>query len=366
MKISGICFTKAGKALSRKVMQAVRDYYSGQDLELDWYSRGKYTDSDGDEEIKPLDIPLSEWAHQGFEKCDTLIFIGASGIAVRTIAPYVKDKRTDPAVVVIDERGNYCISLLSGHIGGANAFVSSLAPEIGALPVITTATDVNHKFAVDVYAKENDLVISNMTYAKEVSAALVAGEPVGFYTNFPVDGELPEGIYWPDKLTAARNELGAKDREGISVGVYISPSYNRAYFDHTLWLIPRCIVIGIGCKRNTPASAIAQLVDDTLRQYSLYPEAVAAVASIDLKADEPGLLEFCRSRELPFYTFSAEALKSLEGDFTPSPFVEGKTGVDNVCERSAVMQSGGELIIPKTIGNGVTVAMAMTDWRVKF
>lgn len=365
MKIAGICFTKSGSEVSKRIIRVLRGSFAAgdaDDVEIEWYGKGKYLTGTG---FRELSVPVQEWAGKCFHTCDTLIFVGAAGIAVRAIAPYVRDKRTDPAVIVVDERGKFCISLLSGHIGGANEMVENLSAGLGSVPVITTATDVSHKFAVDVYADRNDMVISNMTYAKEVSAALLAGEPVGFYTHFPVEGDLPEGIYWSDKLDTARALSAENEEEGTSLGIYISPSYNRQYFDHTLWLIPKCLVLGIGCKRGTPASVIRKLVDDTLRQYSLYPEAIASVASIDLKRDEPGLVEYCRSLGVPLHTFSADELNMAEGSFTKSDFVRKTTGTDNVCERSAVCDGGGDLIIRKVAEDGVTVAVALLNRKIK-
>ncbi|MGN0364219.1 MAG: cobalt-precorrin 5A hydrolase [Bilifractor sp.] len=365
MKIAGICFTRSGGEVSKRIIQVLQDYddtENGERPEIDWYGKGKYLEGTN---FKELSVPVQEWAGKCFEICDTIIFVGAAGIAVRAIAPYVRDKRTDPAVIVVDEKGKFCISLLSGHIGGANEMVENLAAGLGSVPVITTATDVSHKFAVDVYAEKNNMVISNMTYAKEVSAALLAGEPVGFYTNFPVEGDLPEGIYWSDKLDAARALSAENEAEGTSLGIYISPSYNRQYFDHTLWLIPKCLVLGIGCKKGTPAFQIQKLVDDTLRQYSLYPEAVASVASIDLKKDEPGLLQFCRTLFVPLHTFSTEELNAVQGNFTKSEFVKKTTGTDNVCERSAVCDGGGNLIIRKVSDDGVTLAVALLNRKLR-
>lgn len=364
MKIKGICFSRYGLKLQERVRKELMERNQSDDLEAEWFYRGSMTQ----EEVgsaKKLTVSIHEWTEENFNHCDVLLFIGACGIAVRAIAPFVRDKRHDPAVIVMDEMGRFCIPILSGHVGGANAFAVRLADLLSGIPVITTATDIHNKFAVDLYAKKHHLTMSNATYAKEVSAAVVSGEPVGFYTNFPVEGELPEGLVWSDKLDQAIRDSGEREG-GISLGIYISPSYNRAYFDHTLWLIPRCLAIGIGCKKGTSSHAIEQFVRDTLSKFSLYEEAICNVSTIDLKKDDPGLLAFCKSRELPFTTYSAEELRSVPGTFTRSGFVEQITGVDNVCERSAVLSGGGELLIPKQARDGMTLAVAMTDWKVVF
>ena len=369
MKTAGRCFTEKGYALEDRIRKVFEELPSGKEkAEVKLFGKGKYVRNlckMEDSYARYVDKPVQTWAGRCFEKYDMIIFIGAAGIAVRAIAPFVRDKRTDPAVIVMDECGKFCISLLSGHIGGANEMVKVLASALNCIPVITTATDVSSRFAVDSYAVRNGMQISNMTYAKEVSAALLAGEPVGFYTNFEVEGNLPDGIYWAEKLGQAREDK-AEDPNGTSLGIYISPSYNRAYFDHTLWLIPRCLTLGIGCKKDTPMAKIEKLVDDTLRAYSLYPEAIASVATIDLKKDEPGLLRFCQIHNVPLHTYTASELNSLQGSFTGSNFVKEVTGVDNVCERSSVIDAGGDLIIRKQSADGVTLAVAMNHLVIKF
>lgn len=335
-----------------------------EQVTTEWYCKGRRFQKD-DSMFQIVTESMPEWSGKRFRDSDVLLFIGAAGIAVRGIAPHVRDKRYDPAVIVIDEQGKFCISLLSGHIGGANEMVRRVSAKLGSVPVITTATDVNDLFAVDEFAARNDMTISSMTYAKEVSAALLSGEPVGFWTGFQVKGALPEGVYWADKLEKAWADRTGHGG-GTSLGFYISPSFSRVDFDHTLWLIPKCLVIGVGCRRDTPASKIEKLVNHVLWENSLFTEAIASVASIDLKKDEPGLIEFCRRMEVPLHTFSAEQLQQLQGSFTPSEFVEKTTGVDNVCERSAVMDGGGSLIIRKTGEDGVTCAVALLDRSIEF
>ena len=365
MRISGICFTQAGRELAERVNSLLLGDAWEEPVRTEWYCKGRRFRKD-DSIFQIVTEPMHEWSGKRFADSDVITFVGAAGIAVRGIAPHVRDKRHDPAVIVLDEQGKFCISLLSGHIGGANDMVRRLSGKLGSVPVITTATDVNDLFAVDEYAARNGMTISSMTYAKEVSASLLSGDPVGFYTAFQVKGELPEGIYWADKLDKARADRTGHRDEGTPLGFYISPSFARVDFDHTLWLIPRCLVIGIGCRRGTPVSKIEKLVNHVLWENSLFPEAIAAVASIDLKKDEPGLIEFSRRLEVPFHTFAAEELQALQGSFTPSEFVEKTTGTDNVCERSAVCDGGGQLIIRKTGEDGVTCAVALLDQVIEF
>lgn len=352
MKISGVCFTKAGYQL----LTWIEEILEKEGHEVDIEARTRF--AEGRDQKAPQES-LKEWTGKRFLDRDALIFVGATGITVRTIAPFVRDKRQDPAVIVLDERGKFCISLLSGHIGGANELAGWLAKQIKAVPVITTATDINDTFAVDVYAARNDMTLSNMTYAKEVSASLLSGYPVGFASDFPVDGRLPAGFQWSGRMKP-------ENPDEVTLGVYISPSYMRQQFDHCLWLIPRCITLGIGCRKGTQAEQIERLVDRVLRENYIYPEALREVATIDLKAEEPGLLEYCKKNGLALVPYTPEELKAVQGSFTASEFVEGVTGVDNICERSALLASQGELIVRKTCGDGVTCALAKKEWRIRF
>ncbi len=182
MKISMICYTLTGQQ-------------TGEKLKKDWKT-GEYSFSFHKEQIHSRFYKGScgKWTGEQFENADSIIFIGAAGIAVRSIAPFIQSKKKDPAVLVVDEWGKFVISLLSGHLGGANELACLAADILQAIPVVTTATDLEGKFAVDVFAKKNNCHIFRMKEAKEVSAALLAGEKVGFFSEFPCEGELPDGL----------------------------------------------------------------------------------------------------------------------------------------------------------------------------
>ncbi|WP_409967202.1 cobalt-precorrin 5A hydrolase [Bengtsoniella intestinalis] len=280
---------------------------------------------------------LEKWVGTHWEEADYLIFVGATGIAVRAIAPHVKDKFLDPAVLSLDEQGRFVISLLSGHVGGGNELAVQVASIVGGQAVISTATDVNGLFAVDVWAKKQGLVIGDRTMAKVVSATLLEGNPVGFATDCGVD--CPVGL--------------TEKQEPI--GIWVSAKPGASPFPQTLPLLPKSLTLGIGCRRDTSKEAIVQAVKEALGDWDL--RGVFQVASIDLKAKEPGLLAFCEELDVKFMTFTAEQLQAVPGDFTPSAFVASVTGVDNVCERAAVL-AGGTLVRSKWAKNGVTVAVA--------
>ncbi len=295
---------------------------------------------------------LSRFAQQAMVDCSLIVFVGAAGIAVRSIAPYLKGKAFDPAVLVVDEKANFVIPLISGHLGGANRLAERIADGLGAQAVITTATDVNGVFAVDTWAKTHGCVVWDVPNVRHISGALLRGETIGLKSRFPIEGLLPAHI-----------SLNLESETGIFVGYDI----NAKPYTHTLHLIPRIVHLGIGCRRGISAEAVGNAVQAVLDKLGIPLAAVCAVASIDAKKDEPGLLLFCQSHGLPFMTFATDELQNVSGAFTSSGFVRQTVGVDNVCERSAVCSSGiGKLLCRKTAINGVTVALAEQDWRITF
>ena len=283
-----------------------------------------------------------------FSKNEALIFISACGIAVRSIAPYIKSKTTDPAVIVIDDQRKYVIPILSGHIGGANELAKKLALLIGAAAVITTATDGAGKFSCDAWAVRNDCAISSMEAAKKVSAAILKND-VPVTSDYELPSLLPSGL--------------VKGEDG-DLGIYIGIHGNSPYRT-TLRLVPRVLSLGIGCRRDTSKEHLMSSIKKLLADNGLDILAVGKIASIDLKKDEVGLLSCARELNAKMVFFSADELNSAEGDFDESAFVKNTVGTGNVCERSAVL-AGGKLIVRKTAMDGVTIAVAEKEWEIKF
>ena len=338
MKVSVFAYSRRGCQTARTILN-----FFEQD-ETAAYTMERFQEP----EFQPLGKPAHDFYGDIFRTADAMIFVGSCGIAVREIAPHVHDKRTDPAVLCVDELGQYVIPLLSGHIGGANELAANLAKKLGAQPIITTATDINKKFSVDAWAARNDCAISSMPLAKAVSAAILEHE-LPFCSAFPIGTALPSGV-----AAGTDGELG------------IALTWKRTDpFEQTLRLIPKVLHLGIGCRRGTEEAAIEAAVQSVLEENQIDEQAIKCVASIDLKADEQGLLAFCEQHQWPIAFYTAQELQQVEGAFTPSTFVKSVTGVDNVCERSALL--GAErLIVKKTALNGVTVAVAAEHWEVHF
>lgn len=343
MKTAVISLTRRGAELALKI---------GYQLKADIYAKNqfveKYVIKDKLFLIHPVTTEFSTLIERVFNSYDALVFVMACGIVVRSIAPYIKDKVNDPAVVVVDEKGQHVISLLSGHIGGANKLAREVACLTGGVPVITTATDVNEVIAFDVFAVENGCAIENLKDLKYISSELVNGGEVGFYTDCKLSGTLPGNII--DDVPPG----------SCKYGVVLSNSTDVPYkAEKVLYIRPRNLILGIGCKKGTSRDAIENAVEDFMLKNKKSLLSVKYLASIDLKKQEKGIVEFCKDKGIEFRTFSAEVIRSIEDRFTVSPFVKKNVGVGSVAEACAVM--GGDnakLICPKTVYKGITLALA--------
>lgn len=346
MQAAVFSFTKRGRDLARDI----GSFLSSVGYETVVWTMPKYETED----VVGYPTDYRQVTAEAMLKCQALVFVGATGICVRAIAPHLRDKTVDPAVISVDERANYVIPLLAGHIGGANEIARQMAAAIGATACVTTATDVNGLFAVDEWAARNHVALGNMKAAKEVAAALVNGQEVGLVKDdcFSIVGDLPKLVV---ETTAP------------PVGMALTVFENVAPFATTLQLIPKAVHLGIGCKRNTPIEKIETLVLGLLNDLRLDLRSVASVASVDLKKDEEGLLAFAKKYRLTTSFYTAEELNAVEGDFSTSPLVQRVVGVGNVCERSAVKASGyGKVLLHKTSLDGVTCAIAVEKLSFDF
>jgi len=350
MDIDIIAFSTRGRALAYRIATSLRE--AGDTVSV--------TDGFGTGKKEP-----NSWTADGFEHADALVYVGATGIAVRSIAPYLKSKTSDPAIIVIDERARHCISLLSGHIGGANDLALRIAGYVGADPVITTATDVNDLFAIDSWAVGQGMKVQNAQAIKRVSSQLLRGHSVVIASEFPIEGAPPEGVVYDYRAPAA--EDGGEPKGDSASGQIAQhgtkphdPDATVGIHAHArgLSLVPRVLVLGIGCRRGTEEDAIERAFSELCREEDLLPEAFASAATIDLKSDEEGLIGFCDSAEIALVCFSADELNAVPGTFASSEFVKETTGTDNVCERAAVA-AGAELLVRRRAGDGITMAVGI-------
>ena len=338
MNIAFFTYTRKGCAVVRRILTD----FDNSDIRA--FTMERFCEVD----FLPLDTSSDAVYREMFSWADVIVFVSACGIAVRKIAPYIKDKCTDPAVICIDDSAKFVIPLLSGHIGGANELAMKIAKRLNSVCAVTTATDNNNKFAVDTWAVKNGFKISSMSLAKAASAEILE-------RNIPLLCELPVVSDYPN---------GVEYGENGELGIYIGWE-KKIPFERTLHIIPPILHLGIGCRKGISIEAIRSAVDTVLEEYNIDKRAVKCVASIDIKAQEEGLLEFCRENQWEAQFYTADELRSVQGDFTSSEFVKSITGIDNVCERAAMM-GAEKLIVKKTAKNGVTVAIAVENTEVRF
>lgn len=358
MKVSIVTFSVKGAKLGNKIKNILE--------EMQYEVVAVTTNSRAADILSLIDKPLDIWVESKFNDSEILIFVGACGIAVRKIAPYVKDKKTDPAVLVVDDCGKNIISLLSGHLGGGNFQAELIGNKIGANPVITTSSDCNGKIAIDMFAKKNNLAITSFTKAKEVQSALLDGENVYIESALEIEGNVPQemtvkrtgtdGLYNSEKICNNNNPWK------IRIGLHNYEADNK-----TLWLIPRCVVAGIGCKKGKSKEEIVDAINYCFGKLNIPVSALNKITSIDLKENETGLVNAAEFLKVETQFFSSSELKAVEGNFKKSEFVESITGVDNVCERAAKLGSDyGKILLCKTKIDGITVALAMEERSISF
>lgn len=364
MRLSVISFTQNGMTLAGKIARVL------EGMEVTLFTKcSQCSQETMDRDDIPMhehklllgetfvEEPIGEWAKHQMEEKKALLFIGACGIAVRAIAPYITNKLQDSPVLVMDEKGEYVIPILSGHVGGANELAYLISRKTGAVPVITTATDINGKFAVDLFAKKNELHIVNRCGIAKVSSKVLAGKRITLSIepeHFKAACRIPEGIQivpFPPKQ---------------SVDIVVTTRDQD--FDGAILLKPREYVIGMGCRKGKELEKIEAFIQRSMVEAGIDKTQLLALASIEQKKEEQGLLAWSRKHNIPFITYTAEELQKVKGSFHSSVFVEGKVGVDNVCERAAlkICEPHGELIYEKHAEDGMTIAIAKREWSVVF
>ncbi|OFI06707.1 cobalamin biosynthesis protein CbiG [Clostridium acetireducens DSM 10703] len=323
MKIAVISVTNRGDALAEKLKEI---------YEVDFYSKNILEN-----------FNIYSVAGKSMKNYKTIVFISSTGIAVRAISGFIKSKAKDPAVIVIDSSGKFVISLLSGHLGGANEETLKIAKHLKSIPVITTATDNIGIKAPDIIAKENNLVIDNFKAAKDIAALLVAGEKVAF-KDFRGIIEIPKGYI--------ENQ---KEAKGI---VYVTNELNNLEGMKALKLIRKDIVIGIGCRKNYDSETMKNNVLKILEQYNIDKRAIKNIATVEIKKHEKAILDLVKYLNCDLKIFTIEEIKNIQDKFQGSAFVEKTIGVKGVCE-PVVELSGGKLITDKIKVQGMTIALGI-------
>jgi cobalt-precorrin 5A hydrolase len=294
-----------------------------------------------------------------FGEYSALILIMATGIAVRSIVPVIRNKQVDPAVLVIDEEGRFVISLLSGHLGGANQLAIALAKHLKATPVITTASDINDLPSLDILAKEHNLRIDRPELLPKFAGAIVNDEPLVIWDHWGIDLTWPENVRLvkdkPPQFTSEENMLaiiGYRELESLIPGLW------------TLALRPSCLTVGVGCCQGISGTRITGAIRRYFREHYWSILSIRSINTIDLKGDEPGISEACKELGVPLITYTKEQLQKAMPGLKNSKFVFDTIGVGGVCEPAAILGTkNGKLIGPKQNLGQITVAVALDNSR---
>ena len=338
-KIAILSISKNGKALGLKIKKKISNahlYYVKKDVVED------------EDNVIYINKKLKEFVPEIFGKYNYIIFIMASGIVVRTIAPLIKNKFSDPAILVSDEKGKNIISLLSGHMGGANEMTLYISNLLNSNPVITTATDVNNKSSLDMIAKKlNAHIYDFRNKVLKINSMLVNDEVVNLF----IDGDY-------DIDTRGFNICKRDEINNLDEVVVISNKKNLNLINNNiLKVVPKNIVIGIGCRKNMDKEYMINSLSDFLHKQNIDINSIKEIGSIDVKKNEEALINLSIYLNVPFKIFTAEEISKVEHLYEKSDWVKQNVGVHSVAEPVAHLLSDGNLIIKKHKYNGITFSV---------
>ncbi|TCK98652.1 cobalt-precorrin 5A acetaldehyde-lyase [Natranaerovirga hydrolytica] len=338
MGLSILTLTKGGVALGKQL----KKHYPNATL----YTLEKYIE----DETVPIKPSLDGIIQELFVTHNVLVFIMATGIVVRKIAPYLKDKTTDPAVIVMDEKGDFVISLLSGHLGKANEWAHTISHKIKATPVITTSSDLNHIMAVDTLAQKLQCAITDMKMAKILTVSLIEGHKVGVIADESYDHKIQKPYVWLDDIESPK--------ENIKGYVYIGHTKPKNPKEPYLWLVPQDTIIGIGCKKGKTKEDIEMALEKALKKVNRCKASIKKIASVSIKKDEKGLLDLATDLNVPIEFYDIETIKTVEDQFKGSVFVQQTIGVKAVSEPCGYIGSNyGKCLVPVEKNNGITISL---------
>ena len=351
-KIAILSITNNGRELALRIKEIMKD--------VDVFFIKKDTDYKSDE-VTVVNKGLKEFIPQIFDKYEYLVFIMATGIVVRTIAPLIISKFSDPAILVMDEKGNNIISLLSGHMGGANEMTLYMSDLINSHPVITTATDVNKKSSLDMIAKKlNGHIDDFRDNVLKINSMLVNNEEVHLY----IDGNYKinhQGFTLYDEKTdldKVRNLVIVTNKKDINK---ILNKNIENLNEKIIKVTPKDIVIGVGCKKNTNSDHMKNSLIKFLAEYNIDINAVKEIGSIEIKKDEKAIIDLAKFLDVKFKTFSVEEISKVDYLYEKSDWVKKNVGVYSVSDPVAHLLSEGRVIINKQKYDGITFSIGRID-----
>ena len=346
-KVSIIAITKNGIQIGRELKKISSSWqlyapskFSDDSTEVNWYS-------------EPTGNKLAEL----FQASDALVCIFSLGAVIRLISPYIKDKKTDPAVLVIDDKAKFVISALSGHLGGANQLAEEIAQTLGATPIITTAADVNKTIPVDLLGKEFGWRIDDDSNVTRISAFMVNEERIGVYQD------AGNRDWWNRKLPAnvtvynSLEELKNSQSKGYLI-ITDKKIDDSDILQNAVVYRPPSLVVGVGLHGDTTRDTILEGMNFCLERYKLDAKSVAKLVSIKKKEDVQGLVDLGKEMSLPIQYFEKEELATIEIP-NPSETVQAFEGTPSVSEAAAIKSSGGKLVVEKQkFPPNLTIAIA--------
>ena len=350
MRISIIAITRNGARLGTRL----RDGFAGSEL----FVLRKYAGQAG-KGATPFDQELRQLVRDLWTDTDGFVFIMATGIVVRLIAGNLEGKELDPAVVVMDDAGKFAISLLSGHLGGANELACRCAFLTGSREVITTATDANGLPSFDMLAKEEGWVIDDITRVKSLNTLLLDDEEIAVVDP---TGRVRPFFHGTGKLAFYATFMDAF-KSNAKGYLFITNRHlpPQAQSEELLLLRPRNLVLGIGCNRDTLEEEIEEAVSGSLKRVFLSVKSVKCIATASAKRDEKGLLAFAAKLGIPVEFYDNSELNGVAVPSPPSPHAMEAIGATGVAEPAALLASGGGRLLLKKIKSGnVTLAIAET------
>lgn len=333
MKIACFSFTDKGKEIGEKL----------KSLNNNKYNIHHYENKEVKGGIKNL-------LNSAWKEYDGFIFISATGIALRMINPYIQNKTIDPAIVVVDDMGKFSISLLSGHIGGGNDLAQYIGAEIGAIPVITTATDNRGIESIDNFAKKNNYYIEDMKTVTTITSMMVNGKTIGLYTEEDIIINYNNIIIVKDL-----NNIDSKIDGLIIISSEIHKDKNIE-IPKTI-LIPKNINIGMGCRKGVESERIIRVIEEIFYSENLYIKGIKAIGTVEVKKDEKGIIDSTKHFNCPMEIFTIDEIKEVEDKFEKSQFVKDTIGVYSVSEPTAYLL-GGNMISKKSKHNGITISIS--------
>ncbi len=337
--IAGVCFSRRGVETANTVNELISHWKGEKEVLTEWLC----ADDESYEGFEKLNGTVRQWTAERFRTTDIFIFVCPTIMAVRCFGPYITDQIHDPAVLCIDENGKFSIPLLSGRRGDAFDLAEYIEEKLGIKCVTANMDGDAPGFDIREYAIRNNMVISNEDYAKEVNAAIDSGDKVGFNASFPVIGEMPRGLQWTE--------------EG-PLGVYISPSYNNAFYDHTLWLIPKVLTVGVVCGSAFDIKAFDRLLTQMLNDHNYFPEGLLTLAVPPNLGRDFSLQAYCMEKGIKMTVVDPEAFSML--------IDEHKDRDKAVCEAAAVYVSKGRLVCECIQDYSISCSIAMKTAYVRF